>query len=276
MRGREIRQALHDGQNVYSTAIIAASTYWPQIASGLDIDFVFIDSEHVPQDRINLSWMCHTYAALGIPPVVRIPSPDPYAACMVLDGNAGGIISPYTETVAQAQDLVGAARYRPLKGRRLREALDDPASMEDTLAEYLDQRNADTILILNIESVPAIENLSNILQVPGIDAVLVGPHDLSCSLGIPEQYDHPRFDQAIRTIITTARQHNVGAGVHFWDSVDQEIEWCRAGANLIMHSADFHAVRQQMGREFDQIRAALGDAPRGSQEHAANRPDDVV
>ena len=244
--------------------------------SGLDVDFVFIDSEHIPQDRINLAWMCRTYGAMGIPSVVRIPSPDPYAACMVLDGGAGGVISPYTETVEQAQALVGAARYRPLKGRRLCEALNDPQSMEETLSAYLEQRNADTILILNIESVPAIENLTEILQVPGIDAVLVGPHDLSCSLGIPEQYGHSLFDEAICTIITTARQHNVGVGVHFWDSVDQEINWCKAGANLIMHSADFHAVRQQLGNEFDRIRVALGDPPRGSKNSAGGGKDEVV
>jgi len=274
MNGREIRRALHEGQNVYSTAVVSGSAWWPKIVPALDIDFAFIDSEHVPQDRTSLSWMCQAYAAMGIPPVVRVPCPDPFAACMVLDGGAGGIISPYTETVQQAQAMVGAARYRPLKGRRLLEALDDPQTMEDQLRTYLELRNADTIVILNIESVPAIENLAAILQVPGIDAVLVGPHDLSCSLGIPEQYDHPRFDQAIRTIIGTAREHHVGAGIHFWASIDQEIDWCRAGANLIMHSADIHVVRQQLGREFDQIRQALGDAPRGADTTAAEGTED--
>ena len=262
MTVQEIRQSLREGRNVYSTAILAGSTYWLAICQELDIDFVFIDSEHTPQDRIQLSWMCHAYNTIGIPAVVRIPSPDPFAATMMFDGGASGVISPYTETVEQAKDIVGAARYRPLKGRRLQEALADPQSLEKELAEYLERRNADNLLILNIESVPAIENLSAICQIPGIDAVLIGPHDLSCSLGIPEQYDHPRFDEAVRTIFGTARENNIGAGIHFWEGVEQEIEWCHAGANLIMHTADYHVVRQQMGAQFDRIRQALGDPPR--------------
>ena len=260
MKGREIRKALHDGEFVYSTSIVSGSPWWPNVVPNLGVDFIFIDSEHAPRDRVSLSWMCKTYDALNIPPVVRVPCPDPYEACKVLDGGASGVISPYTETVEQARGMAGAARYRPLKGQRLTEALLHPGTMEDPLRDYLEQCNADVILILNIESVPAIENLAAILKVPGIDAVLIGPHDLSCNLGIPEQYDHPRFDEAVRTIISTAREHNVGAGIHYWLSVDQEIEWCKAGANLVMHSADVHVVGQQLKRELDEIRYALGAA----------------
>jgi 4-hydroxy-2-oxoheptanedioate aldolase len=227
------------------------------------VDFIFVDSEHVPQDRIPLSWLCQAYAAMGVPPVVRIPNPSAYEACRVLDGGASGIISPYTETVNQARAVAGAARYRPLKGRRMAEAFDDPQTMEEQLRTYLEQRNADTILILNIESVPGIENLEAILRnVVGIDAVLIGPHDLSCSLGIPEQYDHPRFDEAVHTIIRAARRRDVGAGIHYWQNMEQEIEWCKAGANLVMHAADFQMVACHMKQELDQIREALGEAPR--------------
>src|SRR6266852_80559 len=182
MRGRDVRQALHAGRRVYSTAVTAPSPRFPQMLRQAGADFVFI----------------------------------------------------YTETVDQARTLAGAARWRPLKGRRLQEALRDPGTLQPELRNYLEARNEDTILILNIESVPAIENLDNILTVPGIDSVLIGPHDLSCSLGIPEQYRHPRFDEAVRTIFKKARAHNVGAGIHFWEGTEQEVTWSRAGANLIM------------------------------------------
>ena len=259
MTGREIRSALHDGRRVYSTCAVAQAPNWPRMLATAGIDFVFIDTEHIPHDRRTLSWMCHAYTGQGIPPVVRIPSPDPYEAVKVLDGGAAGVIGPYVETVDQARALVGAARYRPLKGKRLEAALDDPASLEPELREYLEHRNADTILIVNIESVPAMENLDQILQVSGLDSVLIGPHDLSCSLGVPEQYRHQRFDAAVRTIIETARRHGLGAGIHFWEGIDQEIDWCRAGANLIMHSADAHLVAQNLAEDLNQIRRQLGD-----------------
>jgi 2-keto-3-deoxy-L-rhamnonate aldolase RhmA len=188
---------------------------------------------------------------------VRIPSPDPYEVCKVLDGGAGGVVAPYVETVEQVEALVGAVKLRPLKGKRLAEALRDRNTLQPELRTYIEQRNADKILIANIESVPAIENLNALCAVPGLDAVLIGPHDLSCSLGIPEQYEHPRFDEAVRTIFRIARQHGVGAGIMYGQSVEQEIVWARAGANLLMHSSDLTILSRTLKAEIGELRKAL-------------------
>src|SRR5437660_12807786 len=141
MTGREIIQALHEGRYVYSSAIVAMSPLWPNLAKQAGIDFGFVDTEHVPLDRQTLSWICQTYQALGLPLVVRIPCNDPFEACKVLDAGAGGVIGPYVETAEQVRDLAGAVKLRPLKGRRLREALRDGNTLEPELREYLDQRN---------------------------------------------------------------------------------------------------------------------------------------
>lgn len=257
MTGREIIQALHAGRRVYSSALIAMSPLWPNLAKQIGLDFVFVDTEHVPLDRQTLSWICQTYQALGIPPVVRLPCNDPFEACKVLDAGAGGVIGPYLETADQVRGLVGAVKLRPLKGRRLQEALRDPSTLEPELRDYLEKRNGDKILIANIESVPAIENLHDICSVPGLDAVLIGPHDLSCSLGIPEQYDHPRFDEAVRTIFRIAREHSVGAGIHFWLGLEQEVAWAKAGGNLVMHASDIATVTQHLKSDISYLRKSL-------------------
>src|SRR5687768_14194719 len=258
MNGREIIAALHEGRYVFSSAIVAMSPLWPNLAKQTGIDFVFVDTEHIPLDRQTLSWICQTYQALGLPPVVRLPCNDPFEACKVLDGGAGGVIGPYVETAEQVRGLVGAVKLRPLKGRRLQEALRDPKTLEPELADYLEKRNGDKILIANIESVPAIENLHEICSVQGLDAVLIGPHDLSCSLGIPEQYSHPRFDEAVRTIFRIAREQGVGAGIHFWLGLEQEINWSKAGGNLVMHSSDLATFSRTLKSEIEQLRKALG------------------
>src|SRR5829696_6725502 len=229
MTGREIIQALHDGKHVFSSAIVGISPQWPELAKRTGIDFVFVDTEHIPLDRQTLSYLCQTYNALGLPPVLPISCNDPFEACKALDAGACGLIGPYVETAEQARALVGAVKLRPLKGRRLAEALRDRGTLEPELADYLEKRNGDKILIANIESVPAIENLHEICAVQGLDAVLIGPHDLSCSLGIPEQYDHPRFDEAVRTIFRVARARGVGAGIHFWLGMEREVAWAKAG-----------------------------------------------
>lgn len=257
MTGREIIAALHAGKYVYSSAIVAMSPLWPALAKQTGIDFVFVDTEHIPLDRQTLSWICQTYQALGLPPVVRLPCNDPFEACKVLDAGAGGVIGPYLETADQVRGLVGAVKLRPLKGRRLQEALRDPNALEPELRDYLEKRNGDKILIANIESVPAIDHLHEICSVPGLDAVLIGPHDLSCSLGIPEQYQHPLFDEAVRNIFRIARHHGVGAGIHFWLGLEQELTWARAGGNLVMHSSDLASFSRTLKSEVDHLRKAL-------------------
>src|SRR5438477_10348817 len=156
MNGREIIERLHDGRRVFASAIVGNSPLWPALAKQTGIDFVFVDTEHVPLDRQTLSYLCQTYQALGLPPVVRIPCNDPFEACKALDAGAGGIIGPYLETADQARALVGAVKLRPLKGARLQEALRDRGTLEPELSVYLEKRNGDKILIANIESVPAI------------------------------------------------------------------------------------------------------------------------
>jgi len=265
MNGCELLAALHGSDRVYGTAIISPSPKWPLMVQGLGVDFVFIDTEHIAISRETLSWMCRAYQARNLAPVVRIPEPDPYLATMVLDGGASGVIAPYVESADQVRALRGAVKLRPLKGRRLQRVLHDDEPLEPELASYLDRFNAGNVLVINTESVPAVEAIDELLSVPQLDAVLVGPHDLTTNLGIPEQYDHPRFDETVRTIIRQARKRNVGAGVHYWMGLDREIEWARAGANLIVHSSDIDAARFTLTAEIQQIRAALGDQ-RGQDE----------
>src|SRR2546423_6656485 len=147
MNGRDIIQNLHEGRRVFSSAMVSTSPLWPSLVKQAGIDFVFVDTEPTPIGRETLSWICQTYQALGVPPVVRIPCNDPFEACKALDAGAGGIIGPYLESADQVRGLVGAVKLRPLKGRRLQDALHGRAKLEPELSDYLEQRNGDKILI---------------------------------------------------------------------------------------------------------------------------------
>ena len=267
MNGREMREKLHNGEHVYGTMIVSESPKWPGAAASSGLDFAFIDTEHIAQDRTKLSWMCQLYAANGMVPVVRIPSPDPYEAAMVLDGGAQGVIAPYVETVDQVRALVGAVKYRPLKGKKLYDALNGVTPLEPEVAEYLAARNANSVAIVNIESRAAMDNLDDILAVEGLDAVLIGPNDLACNLGIPDQYFHPLFVAAVDEIITKAHKAGVGAGIHvfYGDSMEQEIRWAKMGANLVVHSIDISAFRNTLRTEFDIIKGAVEGAAEGEE-----------
>lgn len=259
MNGAQFRESLRQGRRLYGTLVASTSPRWAPLLAEMPLDFVFIDTEHIPIDREKLSWMCHAFRFAGLPPVVRIPSPDPYAACQVIDGGACGVVVPYIETAAQVRDLSAAVKCRPVKGERASRAVKGIAAFEPPLASYIENHNRAVSLIVNIESAPALDALPEILAVEGLDGVLVGPHDLSCSLGLPEAYDAPEFESAVQTIFRQARAAGLGAGIHSWMSCEREASWCEAGANLIIHSSDIIATSETLTAQINALRARMKD-----------------
>jgi len=262
MNGKELKSRLKKGDCVYGTAMISQSPLWPGILASVGMDFVFVDTEHTALGRETVGAVCHSYKGVGVAPVVRIPSPDPFQATMVIDGGATGVIAPYIESAEQVLQLVGAVKYKPLKGERLTKFLNGEGIIEPELLNYLEKQNEGNVLVVNIESTPALEALDDILSVDGLDGVLVGPHDLTCSLGIPEQYHHPLFMEAIENIIMKARSNQLGVGIHVWDAVgfDQEIDWIKKGANLIVHSNDLSLLSSTLRMNINTIKSALGQS----------------
>lgn len=261
MDGIALKSALRAGKRVYGTCVVSPSPLWPAMIAATGLDFVFIDTEHIPLDRAQVSWMCQAYSARGLAPIVRIPLPDPYEACKVLDGGASGVVAPYLEQIQDIKALRGAVKFRPLKGERLERVLEGSDTLDEVLAPYLAGYAADKLMIVNVESTPAIEALDDILAVPDIDVLLVGPHDLSISLGIPEQYQHPTFTKAITTIIDKGRNKGVGVGFHYSFGIQDAMAWAKAGANFIVHSTDYFLVRDALRQDITQFREVLGDTP---------------
>lgn len=250
---------LKNGENVYGTCITSTGPMWPAAIKKTGVDFVFIDTEHVPLGRNEMATLCQQFRALDITPIVRIPCPDPFLACQAIDAGALGIVAPYLESRQQVLELVGATKYRPLKGELLQSYLDGTTEIPANVKQYVDQVNAANICIANIESVPAMERLDEMLSVQGLDAVFIGPHDLSVSLGLPEQYDHPVFEEAVKTIIHKTRAHGLAIGIHFSLEPERQIQWMKEGANIVVHSFDVALFSQRLKHDFEIIKAAAGD-----------------
>lgn len=252
-------QKLQQGKNVYGTCLTSVSPGWPMIFKKSGLDFAFIDTEHIPIDRSEMAKMCQMMQAYNVTPVLRIPSPDPYLVCQAIDAGAKGVIAPYLESVDQIRELVGAVKFRPLKGEILQQVLKGEKELSSEMKQYLQNYNRGNIAIANIESVPAMEKLEQLLSVPGLDAVFIGPHDLSISLGIPEQYDHPEFEKAVTYIIRTTRKLGLSIGIHFSLEPERQIRWMKEGANIIIHSSDIALFSQKLNADMRIIKQSAGD-----------------
>ncbi len=259
----ELKRAFAENKRVYGTMVASVSPKWAAEIEKTGADFVFLDSEHMPMDPSVRAWMCRCYDAMNIAPIVRIPYCSAFEAFAAIECGASGIVSPYLETVEEIDTLIGAVKYRPLKGRRLRQVLDGAVVLSPKEQAYFDRYNAGRLLILNIESRFAADHIDELVSKPGVDAVFIGPHDLSVNLGIPEEYDHPEFEAYVEKIIASCLKRRVGVGNHFSGDIQKQILWARKGMNIVVWNSDINLFVKTVARDFGMIREALGDAPAG-------------
>jgi len=249
---------IQTGDVVVGTCVTSNNPLWPDAIKFSGLDFVFIDTEHISLSRNDLAEMCHAYAGREVVPIVRVYKADHHLICQAIDAGAQGVVIPYVESAEEVRELIGATKYRPLKGEKLHQYLNHKEKLSDALKRYLDQYNEGHLSIVNIESVPAIEKLEEILAVPGLNAVFIGPHDLSVSMGIPEQYDHPAFIEKVREIIKTSRKFGLGVGIHFSEAIERQVFWVKEGVNIVIHSSDYALFTQRLNADLDVVRNLSG------------------
>ena len=254
MNGIEIKKTLQEGGTVYGTMLtVSRSPRWANIFAQTGLDYIIIDTEHAPRSRSEIADLLAAFENTDMAPIVRIPIPSSHYVTMALDAGAQGILAPYCETVDEVKETIGAAKWRPLKGKLVREVVEQNNYPSDASKRYLEQRSEKTICIIGIESVPAIENLDDILQLDGIDAIFVGPNDLTISLGIPNEYENPIYEEALRKIIAICEKHNTPVMIHH-QNVELSKRWLREGAKFVLHSTDARSIHNAIQDDFSKIR----------------------
>jgi len=259
MTGFECKKALREGKTICGTLIVSPSPKWLKYIGKGNLDFVFIDTEHVALGAANLASMCTMYAAHNLAPVVRILSPDPFLASQALDAGAHGILAPYVEKAEQVRELVGAVHYKPIKGQLLDQALNHHDSLDEKVKRQLAAANKHNMLFVNIESLAAVEALDEILSVEGLDGIVIGPNDLSYSLGDPNNYDSEVFEKTVVEILKKARARGIAAGIHYLGGIERQIRWAgKTGMNLLFHSGDLYLFIEALHKDIEIFRKELG------------------
>jgi 4-hydroxy-2-oxoheptanedioate aldolase len=164
--------------------------------------------------------------------------------------------------------LIGAIKYRPLKGKKLQRILHGDEKLSAEMQAYVLSHNRHNSLLINIESPEGVKNLDAFLSIPsldgpGVDGIVLGPHDLSTSFNMPEKYASEEFLQLSRGIIQRIRAQGVAAGGHtgFRNSVDLSIDWAQHGANIILHCSDMFFSADKAQHDFNRIKNSIGETP---------------
>lgn len=210
----KLKERLMQGECVYGTMVGVLDS--PDIALMLQecgLDWFFFDAEHGYPDPQRMNSL-FAYARLcGIAGLLRIPEINKTEVFRAMDMGVAGLIVPNVETPEQAAELVRLSKYAPLGQRGISMTRPHSGYRKIDALSFMETSNRDTLLIPQIESPVGIANLDGILAQEGIDGVLVGPSDLSQSLGIFGQTDTPLFAQQIDSILAGCKRHGKFAGI---------------------------------------------------------------
>jgi len=247
-----VKARLREGGVVVGTMVSEMRTEEvAYVLAAAGFDFLVIDTEHGSADIETVQRICRAARSAGIAPLVRVTDIAYALIARALDTGALGLMVPHVETVADAREIIRYAKYPPVgeRGFGLRGAITDytGAGIPDVIA----WSNAETMIMAQVESRRCLDGLDEIAATPGVDVLLVGPSDLSISLGVPGQLLHPTMQEAYRLVAETAARHGIAAGLHPADLA--VVEYGRSvGMRCLMYSSD---IRMLLGAGRQAVQA---------------------
>jgi 2-dehydro-3-deoxyglucarate aldolase len=203
---------LRDGQPVFGGWVMTGSLAAAEIMADEGFDFIGVDMEHTSTDVEGFYRLALAAKGTGCDVLARLPACDPVLAKQVLDMGAAGIIVPSVNAPADAARAVAMAKFPPegIRGASLCRA----SGFGRRFGEYFAEHNREVIVVVMLEHIEAVRQADAILAVPGIDAALIGPYDLSASMGLAGQLQHPDVLAAQQAILEACRRHRVAPGLH--------------------------------------------------------------
>ncbi len=243
MKPNTLRELLNQGKPAYGTMIQdVRSPSIGQIMALAGCNFLFFDMEHGPFNLETIADMVRVARLAGVTPLVRVPDAEYHLMCRPLDVGAQGIMIPRVETKTQVEHIIECTMYPPLgsRGCSVNKGHNDFASQE--LWEFSQQANQENLIILQIERRRAVESIEELLSVPGVGAVVIGPNDMALSLGIRSDDLLGALEEPIQHVLQACLAQHIPCGVHI-ANLEWLAEWQRRGMQLLCYSSDINFLR---------------------------------
>ena len=233
----KLKEKLRNRELTIGSWITIGSTVVAEIMAKAGYDWLTIDMEHsaitidIAQELIRVIELC------GVTPLVRVGKNDANLIKRVMDAGAHGVIVPMVNTREDAENAVKSVKYPPrgFRGVGLARAQKYGADFEG----YKQWNDKNSIVIVQVEHILAVENLEEILSVPGVDGFIIGPYDLSGSLGVPGEFDNPEVLDALKRVKEISEKKNALSGFHVIPPTDEAFqEKVDEGYKFIAHSLD--------------------------------------
>jgi 4-hydroxy-2-oxoheptanedioate aldolase len=235
MVSNRCKATLRSGGTVLGTYVRHADAGLAEILCYLGFDFLFFDGEHAPigeRECENLARVCEL---TGVTSIARVPTNAPWMIGRHLDMGMQGIQVPMINSAAEAEAAMRAVKYAPVGSRGLAgaRAAQYGQMLPFSYAEYVAKANEETMVVVQVETPAGIEALPEIVKVPEIDVIFIGPTDLSLCLGHPGDFRHPDVQRAFQRIADEVAKSDKALGV-LAANLEASLEWKARGARFIM------------------------------------------
>lgn len=218
-------------------------------------EFTFLDMEHSGLGMDAMKRLLRYCEAAELPSLVRPPSKAAHHIGRVLDMGAGGVILPMVGSADEARSIARIMKYAPDGARGVALGIAHDRYRPGPVAEKFATANASTAMVTLIETEDGVRNAAEIAAVPEVDALWIGHFDLSCSLGIPGEFDHPTFAQAVADVVGAAKQHGKALG-RLTASVEEGATLAAQGFDLICYSGDVWLLQAALADAVAALRRA--------------------
>jgi 2-keto-3-deoxy-L-rhamnonate aldolase RhmA len=248
-----VKRALREGQTQFGIQLGQfRSPEVPKILAAAGYDWLWVDAEHGGFDWESIQDLCRTANLSGISPLVRVADLQYSLVARALDCGAHGIIFPRVESPDLLQAAVSWAKFPPEGTRGFGLAPFHLEWKSAPVPEIISEANANTLVVLQIETKAAFDIREELLSVPGVDVVMVGPMDLSISLGAPGDFENARFVETVEGIREACVRHGVVPGIHtrtaalanFWKERGMLLVSCGNEASMLFEKA--REIRNQL------------------------------
>jgi 4-hydroxy-2-oxoheptanedioate aldolase len=250
---RSLRERWKAGEATFGAWCTIPSSWTAEIAARSGHDWVVVDTQHGLIGYEVMLPMLQAISAGGVPSFVRVPWNEPGTIMKALDAGAGGVIVPMINSVKEAEAVVGACRYPPMGYR----------SMGPLRARVVDPEWKNPICVVMVETVQAVSLVDEILAVPGIDAVFVGPNDLAVSAGVDSSYEgrDPGHRRMIEAVAKSAKAHGVTAGI-MCGTAEVALQWRNAGYQMLALDADTRLLATAEEELAERAKKLAGTPPK--------------
>jgi 2-keto-3-deoxy-L-rhamnonate aldolase RhmA len=260
VRESRIRRIVRNGGIAVGPMIMEFGTRGiAKIMEYVEVDFVIIDMEHSGFGMDRVADLIAWFKATDIDTIVRVPENLYHYLAGVLDAGAAGVQVANIDTAEQARAIVQAVKYAPMGNRGLGLTAAHSDFRTPKASDYLPFKNQQTIVITQVETKQGLENCEEIAAVEGVDSLAVGANDMTFSLGIHGQFEHPIFIDAMRRVAAACKRHGKMGKCHPHHA-SQIGEFAGLGYQIMMLNSDVSHLRQAMKASVDNLRRHLNES----------------